>query len=232
MCRRCRRGRAVVHFRQIQLQYLIRSWLALGFRAALVGTYVDEGHVWGFSAGNIFWVTMIFLEGLFECWTIQLMDIPREERATCGFLSRRQHHPSSPPKTAPRWKSIEVHAICVIVHMLGSALETQRIILMSFVRHLHVLKCNCSRATWQSGVSGLHGKVQVIHDIRRLIRYQRSAEFMLKFIDAIGSMVVSATFVYRIHLCASEMVTESDENRTGSGGSTSIFRILSTRWFQ
>ena len=49
---------------------------------------------------------------------------------------------------------------------------------------------------------------------------------MLKSVDTVGSMVVSATFVCRFHPYADEMLTKVGEYLTSPGGGISTFRIL------
>jgi hypothetical protein len=56
--------------------------------------------------------------------------------------------------------------------------------------------------------------------------------FMLKSVDTVGSMVVSATFVCRFHPYADEMLTSLGYHLTSSGGGISTFRILQPCWFQ
>ena len=49
---------------------------------------------------------------------------------------------------------------------------------------------------------------------------------ILKSVDTVGSMVVSATFVCRFHPYADEMLTKVGEYLTSPGGGISTFRIL------
>lgn len=73
----------------------------------------------------------------FGFWTGQLLMGFQRKGQSVGFvLETSPRH--RPRLNSSQLESIELHVICVIVHMFGSALELQRIMLMYFVRHLRV----------------------------------------------------------------------------------------------
>jgi hypothetical protein len=66
-------------------------------------------------------------------------------------------------------ESIEVHAICVIVHILGSALEMHRIMLMCDVVCTTSTRVEMQLILCNLAVVWVTREVRALHDIRRLI---------------------------------------------------------------
>jgi hypothetical protein len=119
-------------------------------------------------------------EEFFVCFE---QSIDEHRKGPPVVLMSSKHLPSTqalPAKTALPMESIEVHAICVIVHILGSALEMHRIMLMCDVVCTTSTRVEMQLILCNLAVVWVTREVQALHDIRRLIlrTYEPAPLFM------------------------------------------------------